>query len=94
MSDMAARFAEIVGSNNLLTGDAIPEDYAHDEELTKPPQKPAYLARPASAEEVSKLLQGRLGTRRSSDRPRVRVRLVGGGAAAAGWAVDRFRPNE
>ncbi|OBK23835.1 FAD-binding oxidoreductase [Mycobacterium asiaticum] len=57
MSDMAARFAEIVGENNLLTGDAIPEDYSHDEELTQPPQAPAYLAKPASAEEVAQLLK-------------------------------------
>ena len=34
MSDITARFVEIVGKNNLLTGDAISEDYSHDEELT------------------------------------------------------------
>ena len=34
MSDTAQRFAEIVGSDHLLTGDAIPEDYSHDEVLT------------------------------------------------------------
>jgi glycolate oxidase len=56
MSDIAVRFAEIVGNHNLLTGDAIPEDYSHDEELTQPPQKPAYVAKPATAEEVSRLL--------------------------------------
>lgn len=48
MSEMTARFSEIVGNANLLTGDAIPEDYAHDEELTGPPQKPAYAAKPAT----------------------------------------------
>jgi glycolate oxidase len=56
MSDITARFSEIVGNHNLLTGDAIPEDYSHDEELTQPPQKPAYVAKPASAEEVAQLL--------------------------------------
>ena len=56
MSDMTVRFAEIVGNHNLLTGDAIPEDYSHDEELTSPPQKPAYVAKPTSAEEDSQLL--------------------------------------
>jgi glycolate oxidase len=56
MSDITTRFAEIVGNSNLLTGDAIPEDYWHDEELTKPPQKPAYVAKPATAQEVSQLL--------------------------------------
>lgn len=56
MSDITARLAEIVGNHNLLTGDAIPEDYSHDEELSQPPQKPAYVAKPGTAEEVSKLL--------------------------------------
>jgi glycolate oxidase len=58
---MAARFTEIVGSNNLLTGDAIPEDYGHDEELWKPPQLPAYVAKPQSAEEVAQLLKSASG---------------------------------
>jgi glycolate oxidase len=53
---MTTRFAEIVGTNNLLTGDAISEDYSHDEELTDPPQQPAYVAKPGSAEEVAQLL--------------------------------------
>lgn len=57
MSEMTARFSEIVGNANLLTGDAIPEDYAHDEELTGPPQKPAYAAKPATPEEVAQLLK-------------------------------------
>jgi glycolate oxidase len=57
MGDVAARFAEIVGDTNLLTGEAIPEDYAHDEALTTAPQRPAYLAKPGSAEEVAELLK-------------------------------------
>jgi glycolate oxidase len=57
MSDITARFAEIVGTHNLLTGDAISDDYSHDEELSKPPRKPAYVAKPASAEEVALLLK-------------------------------------
>lgn len=57
MSDIAARFAEIVGKDNLLTGDAIPEDYSHDEELSVSPQAPAYLAKPATAAEVAGLLE-------------------------------------
>lgn len=56
MSEMTARFSEIVGNANLLTGDAIPEDYAHDEELTGPPQKPAYAAA-GHPEEVAQLLK-------------------------------------
>ncbi|MEU3625942.1 FAD-binding oxidoreductase [Amycolatopsis coloradensis] len=57
MGDVAARFAEIVGETNLLSGEAIPEDYAHDEALTATPHQPAYLAKPGSAEEVAELLK-------------------------------------
>ena len=57
MGDVAARLAEIVGDKNLLTGEAISEDYAHDEALTAEPQKPAYVAKPATAEEVAELLK-------------------------------------
>jgi len=57
MGDVAARLAEIVGDKNLLIGDAISEDYAHDEALSATPQKPAYVAKPASAEEVAELLK-------------------------------------
>jgi glycolate oxidase len=56
MGDMAARLAEIVGDKHLFTGDAIPEDFGHDEALTVTPQIPAYVAKPATAEEVSALL--------------------------------------
>lgn len=57
MSDMTARFAEIVGTEHLLAGDAVPEDYSHDEELTQSPVQPAYVAKPATAEEVAQLLK-------------------------------------
>lgn len=55
-SDTAARLTGIVGADHLLTGPAIPGDYAHDEALTGEPQLPGYVARPATAEEVSALL--------------------------------------
>ena len=57
MGDVAARLAEIVGDKNLLIGDAISEDYGLDEALTATPQKPAYVAKPANAEEVAELLK-------------------------------------
>src|SRR6266536_2137 len=57
MGDVATRLAEIVGDKNLLIGDAISEDYAHDEALSTTPQKPAYVAKPASTEEVAELLK-------------------------------------
>ncbi|SFJ01242.1 glycolate oxidase [Amycolatopsis sacchari] len=56
MGDAAARFAEIVGRTHLLAGDQVSEDYAHDESLTTEPRKPAFVAKPATAEEVAALL--------------------------------------
>jgi glycolate oxidase len=56
MGDIAAQFAGIVGEGNLLRGDQVSEDYAHDESLTCAPRKPAYVAKPGSAEEVAALL--------------------------------------
>ena len=82
MTDMTTRFAEIVGEHNLLTGDAIPEDYCHDEVLTKPPQRPAYAAKPATAEEVSRLLK--LATENH-----VPVTARGSGTGLSGAAVPR-----
>lgn len=82
MSDMTARFAEIVGRHNLLTGDAIPEDYWHDEVLTKPPQRPAYVAKPTSAEAVSQLLKA------ASD-DNVPVTARGSGTGLSGAAIPR-----
>ncbi|MGD1257832.1 FAD-binding oxidoreductase [Mycobacterium seoulense] len=82
MSDMTARFSEIVGQHNLLTGDAIPEDYWHDEVLTKPAQRPAYVAKPASAEAVSQLL------RAASDN-NIPVTARGSGTGLSGAAIPR-----
>ena len=82
MNDMTARFSEIVGEHNLLTGDAIPEDYWHDEVLTKPPQRPAYVAKPATAEEVSQLLEA------ASDN-NVPVTARGSGTGLSGAAIPR-----
>ncbi|SON62155.1 putative FAD-linked oxidoreductase [Mycobacterium simulans] len=79
MSDIAARFAEVVGNNTLLTGDATPEDYAHDEELTNPPQQPAYVAKPKTAEEVAELL-------RAAAEHKVPVTARGSGCGLSGAA--------
>ena len=80
MSDATARFADIVGQHNLLTGDAIPEDYWHDEVLTTPPQKPGYLAKPATAEEVAQLLK-------VATEQQIPVTARGSGSGLSGAAV-------
>ena len=90
MSDMSGRFAEIVGNANLLTGDAIPADYSHDEALSTTPQKPAYVAKPATAEEVAQLLKTASEHGVPVDGPRIRERLVRCSAAAGGRVADLF----
>ncbi|OBH07074.1 FAD-binding protein [Mycobacterium sp. E2699] len=82
MSDVAERFASIVGEHNFLTGDAIPEDYWHDEVLTTPPQKPAYVAKPATAEEVSQLLK-------AASENNIPVTARGSGSGLSGAAIPR-----
>jgi glycolate oxidase len=78
----AERFADIVGEHNLLTGDAIPEDYWHDEVLTTAPQKPAYVAKPATAEEVSQLLK-------AASEAKIPVTARGSGSGLSGAAIPR-----
>lgn len=82
MTDMTTRFATIVGAHHILTGDAIPDDYAHDEVLTKPPQRPAYLAKPATADEVAQLLKAATDNH-------VPVSARGSGTGLSGAAIPR-----
>jgi glycolate dehydrogenase FAD-linked subunit len=56
MADIAARLGEIVGDGHVLSGDAIGEDYTHDETLTAEPTRPAHVVRPATAAEVAAIL--------------------------------------
>jgi glycolate oxidase len=79
VTDVAAELAEIVGDKNILIGDAISEDYAHDEALSATPQKPTYVAKPATAEEVAGLL-------RVASEHRVPVTARGSGSGLSGAA--------
>jgi glycolate oxidase len=40
----------------VLTGDAISDDYTHDEALTATPRRPMAVVRPASTDDVAELL--------------------------------------
>lgn len=51
-----AELRGIVGEQNLLTGEVAGEDYAHDESLTATHQAPAYVVRPATTEEVARVV--------------------------------------
>ncbi|MEU3273323.1 FAD-binding oxidoreductase [Saccharomonospora sp. NPDC006951] len=54
--DVAQKLAEIAGKRHILTGKAIPDEYAGDEALVGERQKPRYVAKPATAEEVAAIL--------------------------------------
>jgi glycolate oxidase len=47
---------EIVGAAHVLTGDAISDDYTHDEALTATAQRPLAVVRPADTEQVAAIL--------------------------------------
>ncbi|HEX5094558.1 MAG TPA: FAD-binding oxidoreductase, partial [Acidimicrobiia bacterium] len=55
--DLVARLGEAVGASNVLSADAIPDDYAHDEALTATPVLPLAVVRPGNAQEVAAVLR-------------------------------------
>jgi glycolate oxidase len=56
MADLRATLEEILGTANVLAGDSISEDYAHDEALTATHQLPAYVVKPGSTEDVAAIV--------------------------------------
>ena len=53
---------KILGEPHVLTGDAISDDYTHDEALTATPVMPLAVVRPATTGEVAEVLGGRPST--------------------------------
>jgi len=82
MADMAARLEDIVGAGHVLTGDAIGDDYTHDEALGAEPSKPAHVVKPGSADDVAAILKLAAET----DTP---VTARGSGSGLSGSAVPR-----
>jgi glycolate oxidase len=82
MADLAAMFGAVVGAQHVLTGDAVPDDYGHDEALTATWQRPAAVVRPASTDEVAGVLRVANG----NDIP---VTARGSGTGLSGACVPR-----
>jgi glycolate oxidase len=82
MADIAARLEGIVGAQHVLTGDAIHDDYAHDEALTAPPQLPAFVVRPSSTAEVADIV-------RAAAEHGVPLTARGAGTGLAGACIPR-----
>ncbi|HEX9995402.1 MAG TPA: FAD-binding oxidoreductase [Acidimicrobiales bacterium] len=57
MAELTTAVEEVVGRGNVLTGDAVPEDYGHDEALTGTPVRPRWVVRPGSTEEVAAVVR-------------------------------------
>jgi glycolate oxidase len=56
MGDIVDRLVEIVGAARVATGDAVSEDYSHDEALTAEPRRPSAVVHPTSTDEVARIL--------------------------------------
>ncbi len=74
--------ADIVGRENVLEGDGLAEDYAHDEALGGAPCAPLAVVRPTTSDQVARIL--RLATER-----RIPVTARGAGTGLSGGCVPR-----
>ena len=81
MAEIVELLADVVGAGNVLAGDGIPPDYAHDEALTAAPSVPLAVVRPGSTAEVSAVL-------RVADELHVPVTARGSGTGLSGGAIS------
>jgi glycolate oxidase len=77
---LATALRAALPASRVLTGDAISDDYAHDEALTVTPVRPAIVVRPESTAEVATVL-------RLADELGVPVTARGSGTGLSGAAV-------
>jgi glycolate oxidase len=54
--DLIASLTELLGRENVATGEAVSDDYGHDEALSAEPRKPLAVVRPTEVEHVQHLL--------------------------------------
>ena len=81
MAEIVELLAEVVGADDVMAGDAVPPDYAHDEALTATPVVPLAVVRPASTDEVAAVL-------RLCDELHVPVTARGSGTGLSGAAIS------
>ena len=90
MTDVMDALADVVAADRLLVGDAIGEDYTHDECLTVAARRArAPWCCPSRTEEVAAILRVADEQRHPRDRPRVGHRPVRRRAppgATASWS--------
>jgi len=81
VAEIVELLAEVVGAGNVLTGDTVPLDYAHDEALTATPSFPLAVVRPGCTAEVSAVLK-------VADELHVPVTARGSGTGLSGAAIS------
>jgi glycolate oxidase len=74
--------AAVVGAEHVRTGDAIKDDYGHDESLTAEPQRPLAVVSPGSTDEVAAVV-------RLADEHRIPVTARGAGTGMSGGCIPR-----
>jgi glycolate oxidase len=57
MSDIVEALTDVVGAAEVSTGDAIDDDYTHDEALTAIAQRPLAVVRPGTTAEVARVTE-------------------------------------
>ena len=63
MSDIVEALADVVGGAAVSAGDAIHDDYTHDEALTATAQRPLAVVRPATTADVARVVELAAATR-------------------------------
>ena len=80
--ELEAVFSEIVGSNHVVAGAEVGDDWSHDEALTAEWVAPSVVVRPASTDQVAAIL-------RECDRRRMPITARGAGTGLSGAAIPR-----
>jgi glycolate oxidase len=80
MASVGAALVDLVGVQHVLSGQAIGDDYSHDEALGVAPQLPAFVVRPASTDEVA-------GVVRIAAEQKVAVTARGSGTGLSGACI-------
>ena len=78
--DLIGELAAAVGADRVLSGDAVGEDYAHDEALTATPVKPVAVVLPGTTGDVAAVLG-------VADRHGVPVTARGSGTGLSGACI-------
>jgi len=82
MADLEARLLEVLAPNHLQFGEAVGDDYTHDEALTATPVRPLAVARPGSTAEVAAIV-------RICDELHVPITARGAGTGLSGACTPR-----